>query len=427
MPKRSQPSRPEACAPLLIVLGTGDRTYRSWDLEQLAAAYPLALLDRHPPAWACAHAHRALSVDLADTEVVATAARTLAARDGVAGVLTLLENHVELAAQLAHRLGLPGATPAAAAACRDKLLTRALLRTSKVPSARSYLVDDADSAVAYAAVFAHPVVLKPRHLSGSTGVRRADTPQQVQDAFHHARTATLPGLEHTGTPGVLIEEYLAGPEISVECVVLTQTTTHIAAITRKSLGAEPSFVEVGHLVDAADPLLADPGIRDIATRAVQAMGIERGVLHLEMRLTPRGPRIIEVNARPGGDLIPRLVHLATGLNLPRITADLATGTQPDVTPTRHRSAAVRFLYPQVTGHVTAVNSGFTAPWLTQFLWTAAPGEHVTAPPHATAADRTALALVTGPTPATCRKRLDRAQHSCGIHIQADTATTARVA
>ncbi|QCX82637.1 D-alanine--D-alanine ligase (plasmid) [Streptomyces sp. YIM 121038] len=415
MPKRPQPSCPETCAPLLIVLGAGDRTYQSWALEELAAAYPIALLDRQPPAWACTHAHHAITADLADAEAVAEAARTLCARDKVAGVLTLLEDHVELAAQLARRLGLPGATPAAAAACRDKLLTRALLSTSRVPSARSYLVDDADSAVAHAAVLGKPVVLKPRHLGSSVGVRRADTPQQVRTAFHHARTATLFGLEHTGTPGVLIEEYLEGPEISAECVVATPTATRIAAITRKSLGAEPSFLATGHLVDA-DPLLADPGIRNIVTSAIQAIGIERGVLHLEMRLTPRGPRIIEINARPGGDLIPRLVHLATGLNLPRIAADLATGAQPDVTPTRRRSAAVRFLYPQATGYVTAVNSGFTAPWLTQFLWTAAPGEHVTA------ADRTALAIVTGPIAAACLKRLDRAQDSCGIHIQADTAT-----
>ena len=74
-----------------------------------------------------------------------------------------------------------------------------------------------------------------------------------------------------------------------------------------------------------------------------------------------------------------------------------------------------------------MHTGLFASWLDRFEWTAAPGSYVTAPPRATVRDRTALAVVTGRDPDTCLRRLQTAEDRSGIHIQADTATTACVA
>ena len=54
------------------------------------------------------------------------------------------------------------------------------------------------------------------------------------------------------------------------------------------------------------------------------------MLHVELRLTASGPRVIEVNGRPAGDLIPLLVERATGINIPQALATLATGETPDL-------------------------------------------------------------------------------------------------
>ncbi|NED87458.1 carboxylase, partial [Streptomyces sp. SID11233] len=64
--------------------------------------------------------------------------------------------------------------------------------------------------------------------------------------------------------GVLVEEYLAGPEVSVECVTHQGITTALA-VTRKEVGFAPYFEETGHTVDAADPLLPE-----VAPVAIQA-------------------------------------------------------------------------------------------------------------------------------------------------------------
>ncbi|WP_330351713.1 ATP-grasp domain-containing protein [Streptomyces sp. NBC_00582] len=423
MPHSSQPSR----SPLLIVIGAGSRIWRGYGLQHIGARHRVALLDDQPPEWANDHVVLSVAVDLADTEAVAAAVGALAADQGVAGVFTYMEQHVVLTARIAERFMLPGNTPSAVEACRDKYLSRSLLTAANVPSARSYLVPDAETAVEYAVLLGGPVVLKPRSMGGSAGVRRADTADQVRDAYQAARGATLFGLENTGTAGVLIEEYLDGPEISVECVVLGHESVHIAAITRKYLGDEPTFQETGHLVDTTDPLLADSRIHEVALSALHTVGITSGVMHVEMRLTHQGPRIVEINARLGGDLIPHLVHLATGLNLPQIAADLAVGADPELVPSQHQNAAVRFLYPPGTGRVTAMHTGMFAAWLNRFEWLAAPGRHVNAPPRATLLDRLALAVVTGPDPDVCHRRLQLVEERSGIHIQPDNATTACVA
>ncbi len=148
--------------------------------------------------------------------------------------------------------------------------------------------------------------------------------------------------------GLLVEEYLDGPEISVECVTVHGITTPVA-VTRKFLGPEPLFQEVGHTVVADDPLLAQVG--PVAEAALDALGVNTAVSHVEMRLTSSGPRLIEVNARIGGDLIGRLVHLATGIDLPAIAADIALGREPDLTPTRREAAGVRFILPSTSGTI----------------------------------------------------------------------------
>ncbi|WP_342746340.1 hypothetical protein [Streptomyces monashensis] len=103
-----------------------------------------------------------------------------------------------------------------------------------------------------------------------------------------------------------------------------------------------------------------------------------------MRLTASGPRIIEVNARIGGDLIGKLVRLATGLDLPRIAADIACGQIPDLTPTAHATAAIKMLYPPATGILSAqdlaIVPGPKYPWLHQVTWLRDVGERVVLPP-----------------------------------------------
>lgn len=97
---------------------------------------------------------------------------------------------------------------------------------------------------------------------------RVDTPEELPDAYAFAAQAARLGAEGTE---VLVEEYLDGPEVGVECVTYQGTTT-VVAVTRKTVGLPPYFEEIAHAVDAADPLLAT--VAPIAQAAVQASASE---------------------------------------------------------------------------------------------------------------------------------------------------------
>jgi biotin carboxylase len=392
-------------SPLLIVVGGTDPAYRAYCLEQAAAAYPIALIDTKPPTWL---RHLVADHEVADTHdpaAVVAAGLALAERHAIAGVVTWDEYALVPAAELAARLGLPGNTVAAVNACRDKATSRHLFAVAGVPSPSSARVETLAQAKAAAARTGYPIVLKPSSHAGSVGVIRVNSPEELPGAWEFA-AAGASGQGPEGS-GILVEAFMGGEEISAECVTFRGVTT-VVAITRKEVGFAPYFEETGHTVTAGDPLL--PVIAPVATQAVEALGVTDGVTHVEMKLPASGPGLVEVNARIGGDRIGTLVHLATGLDLPRIAADIACGKAPDLTPTAHRTAAIKILYPPAPGILTArrlaIEPAPQHPWLHQVTWLHDVGDRVAPPPEGGGdTARIGFFIVTADSPATARQRL----------------------
>ncbi|MFF3849595.1 ATP-grasp domain-containing protein [Streptomyces sp. NPDC002328] len=333
--------------PLVLVVSPGDEADRGYCLEQVAAAYDIVLLTSAEPSWEKPHIVDHAVADLNDTTALLSAGRALAERHDLAGVVTWDEWNLIPTARLARALGLAANSVEVMRACRNKATARTLFARHGVPSAASMKARTLREAELATRTLGFPAVIKPAAAAGSIGVIRIDRPEELPAAFAFASAGASRSREDTG---VLVEEYLDGPEVSVECVTHRGTTTAVA-VTRKNLGPAPYFDETGHTVDAADPLLAK--VAPTAAAAIKALGITDGVQHVEIRLVGGWPRLIEVNARLGGDMIGHLVHLATGVDLARAAADIACGRAPDLTPTRHQGAAIRFIYPAYSGTLTA--------------------------------------------------------------------------
>ncbi|MFJ4676911.1 ATP-grasp domain-containing protein [Kitasatospora sp. NPDC088783] len=385
----------------LLVVNAGDRAYREYTLAQIAARHRVALIGRGRPDWERPYIDDFEVADLDDLDDLLEAVNDLAL-NGIRGVLTWDEFSLVGAAHAAQLLELPGNPVATAMACRDKAASRARFAACGVPSAQSVPVATLEEAERAAARIGYPVVVKPARQAGSLGVVKAEHPDDLASAFSHAALAA----EDDDGASVLVEEYLDGPEISVECVTVQGATTPVA-VTRKRLGPEPFFEEVGHSVEAGDPLLTVAG--PVAVAALSALGFTHGVSHVEMRLTADGPRLIEVNGRLGGDLIPHLVKEATGIDLPLAAADIALGLPPDLTPTRRRAAAITMLYAPATGVLTRAGADRALdaqPWLERLVWEKQIGDHVALPPDGDLATaRVAHIVATGTTAEICLQHL----------------------
>jgi biotin carboxylase len=182
-------------------------------------------------------------------------------------------------------------------------------------------------------------VVKPVTGTGSVDVRLCGTRAEIEEAVKTllSRTSNERGMPIT--PKCLIEEYVSGPEYSVETF-----NDSVIGITRKHLSPEPYFVETGHDFPAILPLAISRSIIAAASSAVAALGLGFGPAHTELRYCPdRGAVIIEVNPRLAGGFIPSMVKLATGVDVIRATVALVSGREIDVLPKHAGHASIRFI------------------------------------------------------------------------------------
>lgn len=389
-------------APLVLLVSSGQQLYREYLLSQLSGAFAVWLITDESVDWQAPYLTGTTRVAALDHEQVLAAARDVQAQRPVAGLLSWDERYIIVTADVADTLGLPGASPAGVRACRDKAASRDILRAAGLPQPDSRYCLTPDEAVTFAGRVGYPVVVKPRGMGASIGVARADSDADLRLRFQEAADSSLQGaaaFQH----GALVETFLTGPEISVDGRVVAGQFEALW-VARKSVGLPPHFEETGHVVDAADPLLTDPGLQDVLQRAHTAAGFQDGMTHTELKLTPAGPVIVEINGRLGGDLIPHLATLATGLRPGQLAGEVATRRAGEATRTVCQSAAIAFRYPDAdltVDRVTLPELALPEDYAGQCVALAAPGAALGLPPSAFVG-RAAYAVVTGPDAQTCR-------------------------
>ncbi|KOG28530.1 ATP-grasp domain-containing protein [Streptomyces resistomycificus] len=271
-------------------------------------------------------------------------------------VLNVDETLVPLWAEVCGRLGLPAMSGEAAAAVRSKSEMRRRFADylGEHASARSAVVTDEEQLLAFAATTGYPVVLKPGNLWGSYFVSRCENPAELTAAYREL-AATLPefsaGQRLTDTPvEILVEEFLTGTNHSVECLVLEErvwTTPVVDVVTGTDLGGT-DFHHFARVTATRLTPSERERMRALAADAVRALGIRRGLAHVEFVHGPTGPRLIEVAGRPGANRAP-LLSEAYGINLIAGYRDVLRGVAPRVAPVRDGAAAVVTPYPEHAG------------------------------------------------------------------------------
>ena len=284
--------------------------------------------------------------DFGDQEGLRRLVAEMAVRYDPAHVLHLGAEATQLAVcEQAAAMGLALNSPHSLAQINDKAAMRALLGArgiSPVTSTEAGSPAEAEQILRERAEL--PVVVKPTRLDGSRAVRLIERPGDI-DGWRR-ELASLGYRDH-----VLIEEYLRGPEFSVETIT-AHGTHHVVGITAKRLGRRPHFVEMGHVHPAPITAEVRTAITDLVIAFLEATGYRFGPVHTEVILTAAGPRIVESQARLGGDRIPLLVELASGFDMEAAVFTALAGGPVEPAPAT-RSAAISF-FDFGTGHVRSI-------------------------------------------------------------------------
>jgi biotin carboxylase len=391
----------------LLVIGSGLKLYREYIVRTVAerarrSGLALVLINNLKPTWQHDYFDDISVTNVFDHRLLAETARDLAARYTIAGVLCWDEPLVMPAAELAAEFGVPGLGIEGGHGCRDKHSCRSRLTAAGLPQPGFRLTADLAQARTAAAEIGYPVIVKPRALGASMGVMLATDEQELQSAFRVAHEASLVGDEpYRG--GAIVEGFADGPEISIDAAVFKGEYLPMF-VARKRTGMWPYFEETGHVVAATDPLLHDEALLAVLAAAHRALGVENGITHAEVRLTARGPVIIEVNGRLGGDLIPFLGKIATGVDPGAVLFDVATGQRPDTAHSRSGSVGIEFGYPEHDCVVRSVTVPDSAAGLVTASRMVEPGTTLRLPPGGYIA-RHSFVVCAADDPRTCAERL----------------------
>lgn len=298
----------------------------------------------------------------------------------VAGVASIIDYFVVTAAEVARRISVPGCNPEAAARARNKLKTRQACSAAGVGQpAHAWVADatDGDSAK----TVGYPCVAKPLTEAASIGVKLCRDRSELTE---HLRRLTVTETDIRGNnrpAGALVEEFVQGIELSVETVTWNGER-HVVGVIDKVLEGAPAFVEVGETFPSALPEPVQAEAVRTALAGLDAIGHDFGFAHVEVIVSRDGGRLVEINARPGGALIGRLIREAHGVDLVDALVRLHTGEPPQLEPTSHEAAASRYLTSQVSGLLVAgrgLESASTLPGVEDVRLYVAPGAAVRRP------------------------------------------------
>lgn len=167
--------------------------------------------------------------------------------------------------------------------------------------------------------FQFPLIVKPTDRSGSKGVEKVLDPVQLDDAIRRAQEVSF-------HKEAIIEEFVTGREISVESISY-KGKHFILQITDKVTTGAPFFVELEHHQPSSLPEDIKNRVKGIVLKALDALHIQYGASHSELKITEDGDiKVIEIGARMGGDFIgSNLVQLSTGYDFLKGVIEVALG------------------------------------------------------------------------------------------------------
>ena len=273
-----------------------------------------------------------------DSEKILEAAK----KHNIDGIMTLASDMpMRSVAIVAKEMGLVGITEQTALNATNKAEMRQCLKESGVPIPQFFRVsskEEYEEAIDYFKTSKLKCIVKPADNSGSRGVdllSDLSDEELISRAYEYSKSYSRGG-------DIVVEEYMEGPEVSVETLSV-DGECHIIQITDKLTTGAPYFVEMGHSEPSAQPEDIKVRISEVASAAVKAIGIENGPSHTEIKVTKDGPKIVELGARLGGDNITtHLVPLSTGVDMVECCIKIALGEKPDLERKCELGSAIRY-------------------------------------------------------------------------------------
>ena len=297
--------------------------------------------DGDPNAVGLKYADKAIVVNITSEEDVLKVAR----KEHIDGVIhPCSEVSMNVMGRLNDELGLSGISREQAIRATNKHLMREAFEKGNAPSPKSMLTENAEDAwIHLQNDFSSDGILKPSRNSGSRGIAKVSRGMDKKDFIKAYDIA----LNESRDKSVLIEQFIEGPEFSIEIIVWNGIVNVLTVTDKKTTGA-PHFVELGHNQPSCFSAEDVETLKMAAIAGVKALGVSNCACHAEAKLMDGKAYLMEIGARLGGDFIStELTHLSTGIDMVAAAINVALGIEPDLNPKEDpKGVCIRYFCPK---------------------------------------------------------------------------------
>ena len=296
--------------------------------------------DGDPQAVGLKYADKPVVADITSEDAMLEVAR----KETVIGVIhPCSEVAMNVMGRINDELGLHGISRETALKATNKHLMRKAFEAYGAPSPKSYCTADVDEGWKLFQSIGGKAILKPSRNSGSRGVAEIDKSLSLaafRSLFERSKCESRDA-------SVMVEEFVEGPEFSVEIIVWNGKVT-VLQVTDKKTSEAPYFVELGHSQPSLFPSDVVAVVCDAAVNGVEALQLNDCAAHAEVKYQDGRPYIMEIGARLGGDFIStELTHLSTGIDMVGAAINVAMGIEPNLEPsTKPQGVAIRYFIPK---------------------------------------------------------------------------------
>ena len=287
--------------------------------------WEVVAVDGNPDAVCASLANHFENIDLKDRDGLASFALELKKTSGLDGVFTAATDFSASVAWVARSCGLPGHSFEAACNASDKVRMRGCFERAGVPSPSFIGITELNRSRALELLqekgIAFPLVVKPADNMGARGCRTvlsaAELSPAVIDAIRYSRTGTA-----------IIEEFMDGPEFSLEALVY-DGEIHMTGCADRHIFFPPYFIEMGHTIPSSFSDEDQQALCEVFHKGIRALGLSWGVAKGDIKLTKKGPMIGEIAGRlSGGYMSGWTFPYSSGINLTDAALGLAVGERP---------------------------------------------------------------------------------------------------
>lgn len=269
--------------------------------------------------------NQGLHVDLDNHDAALRTILAEAVDSPFAGIIGSDDSTVELAADVAHRLGLPHNPPKSARLTRRKDLSRAHLMLAGCPVPLHCLLDLDRPLDTQIAGLPWPCVIKPLNMAASRGVMRVDNERELHDACTRIAPIIADSANAFERSHILVEKYIDGFEIAYEGYLHDGKLHTLTVFDKPDPLVGPFFEETIYVTPSRLDVDTLALVNTRVQQACTAIGLRTGPVHAELRINSADAWILEVAARTIGGDCARTLDSGSDRMLEQLTVSLAIG------------------------------------------------------------------------------------------------------